>query len=151
MGGLVCGLLLMEPNLTVLSSSDSLSDEELFFLSSTEVSDCSLVSSVEVSEAEVDDTEVVDLLLVVDLEVVDSVLLGLVLDVDFVESILFAFFSSFFLSFFCLMVFDSLLACVTAGEISRTTEVALGWFLTTPVFLSSLAPTAAAADFIWPH
>ena len=114
----VCGLLLMEPNLTVLSSSDSLSDEELFFLSSTEVSDCSLVSSVEVSEADVEDTEVVDLLLVVDLEVVDSVLLGLVLDVDLVESILFAFFSSFFLSFFCLMVLKNLWIVIAAATTS---------------------------------
>ena len=54
------GCLLMDPNFTVLSSSDSLEDESFsIVLSSTasEESDCSLDSSVELSEVVAEDTE----------------------------------------------------------------------------------------------
>ena len=55
------GCLLMDPNFTVLSSSDSLSEDESFciVLSSTasEESDCSLDSSAELSDVVAEDTE----------------------------------------------------------------------------------------------
>ena len=55
------GCLLMDPNFTVLSSSDSLSEDESFciVLSSTasEESDCSLDSSVELSDVVAEETE----------------------------------------------------------------------------------------------
>ena len=58
--GLSFGCLLMDPNFTVLSSSDSLEDESFcIVLSSTasEESDCSLDSSVELSVADAEETE----------------------------------------------------------------------------------------------
>ena len=58
--GLGFGCLFMDPNFTVLSSSDSLEDESFcIVLSSTasEESDCSLDSSVELSEADAEETE----------------------------------------------------------------------------------------------
>ena len=60
-GFVVLGCLLMDPNFTVLSSSDSDSEDESFciVLSSTasEESDCSLDSSAELSDVVAEDTE----------------------------------------------------------------------------------------------
>ena len=74
-GGLDFGCLFKDPNRTVLSSSDSLSEPESFFLvfalTSSEESDCSLDSSVELSVADAEDAEdTVDTE-----EVVDTILL----------------------------------------------------------------------------